>query len=1026
MRRFVLAVGISGLLWAANSLAADWPQFRYDSGRTAASPEQLPADLHLLWVRELPEPRPAFPIQVRLLFDASYEPVVLGKRMFVPSMVTDTVTALDTDTGAELWRFFADGPVRFAPVTGRGKVYFVSDDGNLYCLDAENGKLRWKFSGVPSDRQDRKLLGNGRLISLWPARGGPVLAGEVIYFGAGLWPSEGVSIHALDADSGQVLWSNTDSNSIPKANMDHGIAQYAGLTPQGYLAVVNQRLVVPCGAQLPAFLDTKTGALDAYQMGWGGRIGLPKGSWLAAGVRNYLSHSGDLYDTGRTNDESFDDPRYRNDFKGLLYPGGYTRLRIDPKNQKGIVGPFRQPVLTPTAMYDNDSGIVAHDLTDVKLEQRRQSEATAFRRNDHFPDKWIGALRELWKLPSKLQVHIKAGQHLYAGGPGAVEAVRIPVADEKPEVTWRASLEGTPHRMLAADSKLFVVTREGRICAFGVRGEADLVVHNKPEPAPPSIDRWSQESAKILETTKVTDGYALVLGITTGRLVEELVRQSQLHVIAVCRDAGKVAELRDRLHRAGLYGTRATVHHGDPLSYPLPPYLASLVVSENPSALGTSVTPTLLEAVSRPLRPYGGTACLAIPAGRQDALNAVMSDAGLTGMTARHVGDWTLLSRQGPLVGSADWSHEEADSANTGASRDEAVRSPLALLWFDASRRWHRKPGSLLVRVAGGRVFVKSERLLATDVYTGRPLWETALPFPHSPTDQLVAVEDAVYVTGGRTCLVLDPATGTKQDQIDLPDDLSGVWSNLRVWEGYLIGQIGKHLVCANRRSGETRWKREFGRAGLSIAVGGGRVFCAELVNRQRGEKESEDTKTRALDIETGELLWEIAGGSPVRFSEAADLVVTSSAVYRGSDGSLAWKLPKIPRGPNPNEPIPEPLFIIGQRLLRGTPDRLTVYNLQSGEQEGGQTMWVRRGCTGLRASTHLVTTRLRANSAYMDLASRSITSLWNVRPGCYNSLFPANGALSLPDVTGGCECNYTPTSQAYVPVSVIERPRQP
>ena len=32
-------------------------------------------------------------------FDAGYEPVVLGKTMFLPSMITESVTALDTATG---------------------------------------------------------------------------------------------------------------------------------------------------------------------------------------------------------------------------------------------------------------------------------------------------------------------------------------------------------------------------------------------------------------------------------------------------------------------------------------------------------------------------------------------------------------------------------------------------------------------------------------------------------------------------------------------------------------------------------------------------------------------------------------------------------------------------------------------------------------------------------------------------------------------------------------------------------------
>jgi outer membrane protein assembly factor BamB len=108
--------------------AADWPQFRHDAGHTAASTASLPEELHLAWTKVFAPPKPAFPNEVRLRYDASYEPVVMDKTMFVPSMVTDTVTALDTETGAERWRFFTDGPVRFAPVAWKDKVYFVSDD----------------------------------------------------------------------------------------------------------------------------------------------------------------------------------------------------------------------------------------------------------------------------------------------------------------------------------------------------------------------------------------------------------------------------------------------------------------------------------------------------------------------------------------------------------------------------------------------------------------------------------------------------------------------------------------------------------------------------------------------------------------------------------------------------------------------------------------------------------------------------------------------------------------------------------
>jgi len=98
------------------SAADDWPMWRYDAGRTAASPHSLPENLQLLWTWTLPEPKPAYPNEIQLGFDVSYEPVVANHTMFVPSMVTDSVTALDTGTGEERWRFFAEGPVRFAPV----------------------------------------------------------------------------------------------------------------------------------------------------------------------------------------------------------------------------------------------------------------------------------------------------------------------------------------------------------------------------------------------------------------------------------------------------------------------------------------------------------------------------------------------------------------------------------------------------------------------------------------------------------------------------------------------------------------------------------------------------------------------------------------------------------------------------------------------------------------------------------------------------------------------------------------------
>ena len=138
---------------------------------------------------------------------------------------------------------------------------------------------------------------------------------------------------------------------------------------------------------LPALLDPKTGAVQPYTMGWGGRNGLPKGTWFVAGMGHYLSHGGDLYDITRPNDEEFADPKMKLDFKPMLYPAGVTRVRIDPANQKDL-GAFREPVFCDGLMYENDRGVVAYDLSDGKLQERAKTVVPAERRNDTYPDKW--------------------------------------------------------------------------------------------------------------------------------------------------------------------------------------------------------------------------------------------------------------------------------------------------------------------------------------------------------------------------------------------------------------------------------------------------------------------------------------------------------------------------------------------------------------------------------------------------------------------------------------------------------------
>ena len=89
--------------------------------------------------------------------------------------------ALDA-AGNKKWEFATRGPVATSPALDAKSVYFTSVDGYLYVLN-NDGSLRWKFRGLPEGRRGRKVLGHGRLISLWPARGGPVLADGILYAG---------------------------------------------------------------------------------------------------------------------------------------------------------------------------------------------------------------------------------------------------------------------------------------------------------------------------------------------------------------------------------------------------------------------------------------------------------------------------------------------------------------------------------------------------------------------------------------------------------------------------------------------------------------------------------------------------------------------------------------------------------------------------------------------------------------------------------------------------------------------------
>ncbi len=220
--------------------------WRYDAGRSASVPQELADSLHLQWVRRLPPPRRAWPEQHddgdKLAFDRVYEPVAAEGRLFVPSMVTDRVTAYDLATGEFQWDFATGGPVRLAPAYSQGRLYVASDDGYLVCLAASTGEQIWRFRAAPGERM---VLGNERLISMWPVRGGPVVHEGIVYLAAGIWPFEGVYVYALDAETAEVIWEHSGVGEYAVDAYGGDARSFSTLAPQGYLAVAGDR----CGLE---------------------------------------------------------------------------------------------------------------------------------------------------------------------------------------------------------------------------------------------------------------------------------------------------------------------------------------------------------------------------------------------------------------------------------------------------------------------------------------------------------------------------------------------------------------------------------------------------------------------------------------------------------------------------------------------------------------------------------------------------------------------------------------------------------
>ncbi len=1035
----VAVVVLASFIWLGSvgsvSLAGDWPQWRCDPGRSAVTAEALPEKLQLRWVRRLPAAQRAWTdaSNARLYFDVSYEPIVVGKLLIVASMNDDSVTAYDTGTGERKWRFFTAGPVRLAPAAADGKVYVASDDGYLYCLGVADGKLLWKFRGGPADR---KVLGHGRLVSAWPARGGPVVYDGKVYFAASIWPVMGTFLHALDARTGRVVWTNSGTGS-QWTTQPHGAPSFAGVAPQGYLAASEKYLVVAGGRSSPAVFDRKTGRLVhfAFRGGKGG-------GGYNVGISGELMRNGTALNR-------LDDGKDRGRFAGV----------IAAERAYAIEG--------------DRLAVSAYPPVAVTTKDRKGKTST------RYVMKPVAKAR-LTDGPKRLM--LMAGNRLYGpGADGRVMAVEVdPGSPAAAKVTWIGKVDGEPWSMLAGDDKLFVVTTDGAIhCFAAAAGAARTRVHGLP--------------AAIMRATYIRkkSGYTLLLGLGDGQRVERLLAAFDSRMIVIDADAGRVDAFRRRYADKGLYGLRVSALVGDPLTYPLPPYLADAIFIDA-SLAAEGATPAVIRHLYRSLRPYGGTLHVH-GAGTGTAVNAMVAEA------LRDTGEKPVISvdttalqirRPGPLPGAADWTHQYANAANTAISDETLVKAPLGLLWFGGASN-----DSILPRhghgpspqVAGGRLFIEGPNMLrAVDVYTGRVLWEKSLPgvgtyydttshFPGAGEigSNYVSLPDAVYVMMPAACLMLDPATGETLKTFALPAaaGAGAKWGSIRVYQNLLIATAGpmgtprparkkappkgtkpkpepkpkpvakledvpgvklndtyaavsRMLVAMNRKTGALLWCRPAvgGWRHNNIAAGAGKLFCIDSLSaaklaelKRRGLVSPPTGALYALDAGTGRVIWEtgedvfgtflsyaaahdvlLQGGSAFR-DRAWDEARQGIVAYRGADGTVLWK--------DRQRAYSGPLLIWRDQFITNG-NAGGGFGLTTGEPAGWS--WSRMyGCNTIIGGQNLLTFRSGA-AGYYDLSNFGGTgNLGGFKSSCTANLIVADGVLNAPDYTRTCSCAY-------------------
>jgi outer membrane protein assembly factor BamB len=1042
-------------LWASRTFGGDWPTYRGDCTRSGVSAEPLKLPLQEAWVHKAAHPpQPAWPelpavvdvwhriqgLAPTTIYDRAYHVAVAAGRLYFGSSAQDAVCCLDAATGQPRWSFLTEGPVRLAPAVANGRVYAGCDDGCLYCLNADTGDLRWKHRPGP---EDRRLPGNGRMISLFPIRCGIVVDDGTVYCSAGLFPDQGVYLCALAADSGKEVW---------KQKLD--------VSPQGYLLASPTRLFVPTGRTAPSVYERADGKGLGSLPGSGvdGRAG----GGFAVLVGDTVVHS-----SGEAGGLSFSVPGSK---EKIMFTAGQQLLAKG--SMAYIYGRDRLLALDWVQYFELSRLQNKKDKT--AEEQKRLTELGG-----------AGRAFVKWEVPCPATYEIAlAGETIFAGGDSRVAAYSTAGGN----LLWSAVVWGKAYGLAVAGDALYVSTDQGLIYCFQNTADPDRaplptepLLPGSPYADDPGAPRHRQVAELAIQTAGVKQGYCLVLGAGTGQLAYEIARRSQFQVIGLEPDSAQAATARRLLSQVGLYGTRISIHQGPLEKLPYPRYFANLIIADM-SAVGGKL-PLSAAEVFRVLRPCGGALVVAQPPGGLDA-------AALQSWGQGEIPGWKTESLQdsgvvgtalrSPLPGTGEWSHFYADSGNSACSQDSMKQGPVDIQWFGrpGPRRMpdrHDKNVGPLYK--HGRLFVSGDNyVVAVDAYNGTVLWERDVPdsirlgaFKHA--GNMVATDDRLYLAAGSDCLALDAQTGRQRLLLTVPsvaDGRSNEWGYIACDDNILLGSVSRSgaafrvqdldtetliwrdfmpVVCSDtlfareRHTGQELWTyspQEGVIINPTIAVGGSRIYCVESTNpRSRHYANGrvkldvllgQGAKLVALDVRTGKPLWQRAASFAalqhiiyLSYAKETLVVMGTKNLQVENKGRVRYDLHAFdaatgnPLWQNTQTPVPDHILQggHGEQVQHPAIVGEKIYNtgfacqLRTGEPIAGWK-WQKSGHCGVLSTSAECAFSRYSQPRMFDLKTGQYAVLSEAtRSGCWINILPAGGLILIPEFSAGCICGY-------------------